>query len=518
VEKEFAWLKLDERASQLGVATYNSGRGVAVEDFDRDGWLDIITGGSFEDVKYYRNDRGKKFIEQTAEAGLADIKQPFIISCADFDNDGWMDVFFGRPFGSFSLYRNKGDGIFADATRESGLMSVKGEEQVAATWVSAWGDIDNDGDLDLFLAQWGFKMPFVAGLMGKSRMDSRLLINEGGRFIDRTEEYEMGDVVRDEYFIGASFGDFDADGYADLFLSSPLKNTSGLLRNIGGKRFERTNLSTRTEGGFSAAFVDVNQDGRLDVFQAGFADAKTSAEMAVFGENLDRYNSGRSAVMIQSSDGKFEERRGFFDFPMSTMGSSFGDINNDGCYDFYLGTGTPEGWFVLPNLMYLGVAQGARPAERTVNVSMLEGLGTIQKGHGIVFFDFDEDGDQDIYSSLGGMWPADRWPNEFFVNESRLKNTWVKIRLRGRKTNHFGVGATIRVVGENQSREEIVRYYLMGQGTGFGSAAFIAHIGLMNAVRIKEIEVYWPASGCRKNYGAEINKLVTLDEGECAEK
>ncbi|HEU4388552.1 MAG TPA: CRTAC1 family protein [Blastocatellia bacterium] len=513
-EKQFSWLVLDDRARDLGVDTYNTGRGMAVEDFDRDGYLDIVTGGSFEDVRYYRNDRGRKFIDHTAESGLSGIKQPFIISCADYGNDGWMDLFFGRPFGSFSLYRNNRDGTFTDVTKSSGLMDCKAEEQVAATWVSAWADVDNDGDVDLFLAQWGFKMPFVTGLMARPRLDSKLLINEDNRFVDRTELFGLGDVVRDEYFIGATFGDYDGDGFADLFLSSPLKNTSALLHNREGKRFEKTRLTDRTEGGFSAAFVDVNHDGRLDIFQAAFADATTSTEMAVFGENRDRYNSGHSTVLIQRPDGRFEDRKEFFDIPMGTMGASFGDINNDGAYDFYLGTGTPEGWFILPNLMYLGQMEGVRPAERTANVSMLSGLGTVQKGHGIVFFDFDNDGDQDIYSSLGGMWPADRWPNQFFVNDSRLKNSWVKIRLRGRRSNYFGLGATIKITARNDSGEEIVRYYLMGQGPGFGSTAYIAHIGLLNAVRIKEVEVYWPASERTKKYSAELNTLVTLDEGE----
>src|SRR5262245_5805569 len=105
-ETEHAWLSFTDRARDLGVATFNTGRGVAVEDFNRDGWLDIITGGNFEAVIYYQNDQGRKFAEHTKEAGLGGIKQPFAITAADYDNDGWVDVFFGRPFGSYALYRN----------------------------------------------------------------------------------------------------------------------------------------------------------------------------------------------------------------------------------------------------------------------------------------------------------------------------------------------------------------------------------------------------------------------------
>lgn len=517
IEQRCSYLMFEDRAPELGVDTYNTGRGVAVEDFDKDGYLDIVTGGSFDVVKYYWNDHGRAFTDRTAEAGLGKIKQPFVITCADYDNDGWVDIFFGRPFGSYSLFRNNHNGTFTDVTDDSGLNEGKSGDEINATWISAWADVDNDGDLDLFLAQWGFKIPFVSGLMAKPRIDSKLFINENGHFVDKTREFGLNDMVEDQYFIGAAFGDYDADGYPDLFLSSPLRNTSVLLRNISGKLFENTGLIDPVEVGFSAAFVDINHDGRLDIFHAGFADAKSSTEQTVFGENLDRYHSGHSTILMQTPDGKFQRRDDFFDMPMSTMGSSFGDINNDGCYDFYLGTGDPEGWFVLPNLMYLGVTQGTNCDARLINVSMLNGFGTIQKGHGTVLFDFDNDGRQDVYSSLGGMWPADAWPNQFFVNRSKLENSWVKIRLRGRRTNYFGVGATIKVVAENQKHEEIIRYYLMDQKTGFGSAPYLAHIGLMNATRINKVEVFWPASGCRKTYKAEIDRLTILDEQDCLE-
>ena len=506
------YLKFEERGRDFAVNLYGTGRGVAVEDFQKDGYLDIVTGGGFEEVRYFKNIRGERFEDRTEQAGLAGIKQPFMISAVDYDNDGCQDLFICRPFGRYQLFHNNGDGTFADVTAESGLLDAVGDAEIAATWVPAWGDVNNDGRLDLFLAQWGLKLPFVKGLMAKPRMDSKLLLNENGRFVDRTEEYGLSEVVRDQYFIGAAFGDYNNDGFADLFLSSPTRNTSVLLRNVEGRRFEKTNLIWRAEGGFVASFIDVNHDGRLDIFQAGFADATTSTEMAVFGEHLDRYHSGHSAIFLQSEDGRFEERSDLFDMPMGTMGASYGDINNDGAYDFYLGTGDPEGWFILPNLMYLGQTEGTRCVVRMQNISMTNGFGTIQKGHGIVFFDFDNDGRQDIFSSLGGMWPADRWPSQLFVNRSELSNTWVKIRLRGRQTNYFGVGCMIRVVAENQADEEIIRYYHMDNKTGFGSAPYLAHIGLMNASRIRRVDVYWPVSKRWKSYEARLNALNTLDE------
>jgi hypothetical protein len=511
VEARFPHLAFPDRAHELGVDVLSTGKGIAVEDFDGDGYLDLITAGG-EGVRCFKNDRGRAFIETTAKAGFADVRQPFIVTAADYDNDGAVDVFVGCPFSHYRLFRNRGDGTFLDVTSASGLLEDKLPGQVAATWVSAWADVNNDGYLDLFLAQWGMSLPFSRGFLAKPRMNSKLFINQGGRFVDRTREYGLSAVVNDQYFIGAAFGDYDSDGDADLFLSSPLRNTSVLLRNEAGRGFVTTGLIVRDEGGFVTSFLDVNHDGRLDVFLSGFSDAKTSTEMAVFGEDFGSYHSGHTTVFLQGADGRFKDRSDFFDMPIGTMGASFGDLNNDGAFDFYLGTGSPEGWFILPNLMYLGETEGTKCTGRTTNISALHGFGTIQKGHGIVLFDFNNDGKQDVYSSLGGMWPSDQWPSQFFVNESEVKNSFIKIRLRGRKSNHYGVGATIKVVAANDRGEEIVRYHHMTNGTGFGSSPYLAHIGLLDATRVKSIDVRWPGQSRWKPYHGSLGALNLLDE------
>ena len=510
-------LSFAERAHDLGIDTLNAGRGVAVEDFDGDGYLDIVTGGSFEDVRFYHNSRGRSFEDRTLESGLSGISQPFVITAADYDNDGWVDLFVARPFDHFLLLRNRGDGTFIDVTEASGLLHGRAPDEIAATWVSAWADVDNDGDLDLFLAQWAFRLPFVTGLMARPRMDSKLFINETGRFLDRTAAFGLAHAVRDQYLLGATFGDMDNDGDPDLYVSSPLPGISRVFENTGN-RFVAGEQVKDPAPGFVAAWVDVDHDGRLDLFRGGFADARTSTEQAVFGDPHGRYRVGRSAVLHQDAGGRLWATEAFGDaMPMGTMGSSYGDLDNDGCHDFYLGTGNPESWFVLPNLMYLGQSDGARCTGRWQNISNLHGWGTIQKGHGIVFFDFDNDGDQDVYSSLGGMWPADRWPNQFFVNQSRLSNTWIKIRLRGRQSNHFGIGARIMIEAERPNGEMLIRRYHMDGKTGFGSAPYLAHIGLLDAVSLRRVEVYWPTSQCRQSYRAELETLNVLDESRCAQ-
>jgi len=517
-ETQYAFLSFNDRAKQLNVDTFNAGKGVAVEDFDRDGYLDIVTGGQFSGLKYYRNDEGCGFIDVTREAGLENINGAHIITAADYNNDGWMDLFVSRPLatnppGTFNLLRNNADATFTDVTDSAFPMQSKGEnaKKRIITWVSAWGDVDNDGDLDLFLAN-------LAGINlmdSKPLLSSKLYLNDNNRFTDKTAAYGLKQIVNGQAIVGAAFGDYDNDGFEDLAITGWMRGFKTLLKNVEGKRFKKTNLVLSEETGFMTSFVDVNHDGQLDLFCAGHGQAAgpITAQVVFRGEEHER-KMGHSTIWLQK-DGEFEPRHDFFGghMPIGSMGANYGDINNDGAYDFYLGTGNPEGWFVLPNLMYIGETDNqGRPTGYMTNISMLHGFGTIQKGHGIVFFDFDNDGDQDIYSSLGGMWPGDAWPNQLFVNESKLVNTWTKIRLRGRKSNYYGLGAKLKVVAENVHGHPIVRYYHMSNKTGFGSAPYLAHIGLLDATQIKSVEVTWPGEKIPRVYPARLGQLNILDE------
>ncbi|MCP5047901.1 MAG: CRTAC1 family protein, partial [bacterium] len=504
-----------DRAHQLGLDTFNAGKGIAVEDFDGDGDLDIVTGGNSDPLKFFARVDGPGFEDRSHAAGFEGIGQVHIITAADFDNDGWMDLFIGRPFPFFLLLRNRGNGSFEDVTAKAGLLAGKLEGEVGFTWASAWGDIDNDGDLDLFIARWGMKIPFLGGPIAKPYRQSHLFVNQAGHFTERTKEFGLDKYVNDRTLIGVAFGDSDNDGFLDLVISGMAARSSHLLRNIQGRRFESVQ---QLGSGFMAAFVDIDHDGIHEIFHGGFTDSRTSTQATVFGLRSGLV-TGFSAILRRNGAGHYVRDRGYFadsTVPIPTMGCSYGDLDNDGCIDFYLGTGNPEGWTVLPNLMFRGNRDCRTCTGNATDISMLNGFGTIQKGHGIVFFDFDDDGDQDIISSLGGMWQGDRWPNQFLVNEGLSNNSWVKIRLRGRQTNRFGLGARITVTARTANQEFFVRTYTMDHKTSFGSPPYLAHIGLLDAVAIDNVEVFWPVSGCRGDYAAEINSLNTLDEADCS--
>lgn len=514
--------RLVDRAHELGVDTFDAGKGVAVEDFDGDGDLDLVTGGSFDRLRYYENRVGR-FIERSAEAGFGGIVQPHILTTADFDGDGRMDLFVGSLLQPDRLLRNLGGGRFADVTESVGLAAPPGVHTFS--WTSAWADVDLDGDLDLFVARWGIRAPGVKGVLARPRADSILYLAQDGHFDDVTESMGVAPFVTDAALLGAAFGDADGDGDPDLFLSSPTRRGSVLLRNEG----DRFALEQRFDTGFGAAFVDFDHDGRLEILQTGLSDARTSVQAAVYGRQIGAPATGRTRLfrrrVHRSTDpaavaSRWAPVEGFLsdELPIGTMGSSYGDLDNDGCFEIYLGTGSPEPWFLLPNLLYSGRREDGACRLGAENVSMLPGFASIQKGHGIVFFDFDGDGDEDMISSLGGMWPGDRWPNQLFVNESADGGHWIELRLRGRRGNRHGLGAAIRVVARRPDGRELVRTAGIDGKTGFGSGPLLAHIGLFDAVAVESVEVRWPVSGCVGEYQVPLDSRAVLDEADCEDR
>lgn len=503
LKERYPYLKLVNRAKDFGIDTLNAGRGVAVEDFDNDGDLDIITAGAYSPLQYFKNDRGHGF-KEVPSPEFAKVQGGFVISMADVNNDGSMDFMVSRWNLPCVLFLNDGFGNFRDATSQWGL-PVNWAHRLA--FAPSFADYDNDGDLDLFIAHFTTQIPFLGQVE-----PSKLYRNDGDHFTDVTESMGLAKILAHTNVYRGAWGDFSGDGFPDLYLASINSASSILLKNMGGRKFEVVPLS-HPKSSFAAGFLDFNHDGELDLFSPG---TLVSVDMVIadtiFGESSSaRHGLGESWIYI-NEHGKWTEHN---PFPLhgrqAVMGVSYGDINGDGCQDFYFGTGSIEESYILPNLFYVSRTSGTTCTDLE-NISSLEGLGTVQKGHGIVFFDSDDDGDQDIFSSLGGFWPGDKWPNQFFENKSRFKYSWVKIRLKGVRANRFGVGSMIRVTAKNKQGQKIIRTYHMDTKTDFGSAPLIAHIGLMNAQFISSVEVRWPGNTNWQIYSAQLNRLNVLQE------
>ena len=491
-------------AGRLGIDTFNSAGGVIVEDFDGDGYLDIVTS-TFDPagpLTYYRSRGDGGFENLSGPSGLDRQLGGLNAIGTDYDNDGDPDILVLRGAWLFhdgqirnSLLRNNGDGTFSDITRRAGLADPPMPTQAAV-----WGDYDNDGDLDLYI---GNESPADRS----SYFPAQLFRNNGDEtFTDVAVE---AGVTNEGYAKGVAAGDYDNDGDLDLYVSNVGANR--LYRNDGDGTFTDvapelgvTGVASRS---FAPWFFDYDNDGWLDLF-VGAYDAKLE-DVARDYQGLAHDGSSPS-LYHNHGDGTFTDvapEMGL-DRPWLPMGASFGDVDNDGFQDIYLGTGNPGFETLVPNVL-LRNDRG----RRFVDVTTGGGLGHLQKGHGIAFADFDHDGDQDIYHQLGGFYPGDAFANALFLNPGGGGH-YLKLRLIGLESNRLGVGARIRVVVEGpDGTREIHR--AVGSVSSFGGSSIQRQeIGLGDATRIAELSVWWPASGIRTTYRElPLDSLLELTEG-----
>ena len=176
------------------------------------------------------------------------------------------------------------------------------------------------------------------------------------------------------------------------------------------------------------------------------------------------------------------------------MGANFGDIDNDGFLDIYLGTGNPSYASLLPNVLLRN-----KEGKSFVDVTASSGTGELHKGHGIAFADLDNDGDEEIVAEIGGATPGDSHPLRLFENPGH-GNDWINLRLVGVKTNRAAIGARIKVTVENEGRGTRSIYRSVGSGGSFGASPLEQHIGLGKSARIVDLEIWWPASNTRQHF------------------
>jgi len=190
------------------------------------------------------------------------------------------------------------------------------------------------------------------------------------------------------------------------------------------------------------------------------------------------------------------------------MGANFGDLDNDGYLDFYLGTGYPYYEGLMPNVMFRNRAGGGMD-----DVTTAGGLGHLQKGHGIAFADLDNDGDQDIYAQMGGAFGGDAAGNALYENPG-FGNHWIKVKLIGVRSNRAAIGARIRVdIVEDGQPRSIYRW--VNNGGSFGVNPLRREIGLGQAERIELLEVYWPTSDETQQFrDLDVDQWIEITEGE----
>lgn len=505
-------------APDLGLDVFGNAGGAIMDDFDGDDLLDVVFSSQAltGQLRYFRNQGDGSFAERTQEAGLDGLWGGLHANQTDFNNDGLLDLFV--PRGAWlgeegrhpdSLLRNNGDGSFTDVTEAAGLLNFHPGQ------VGAWGDYDGDGWVDLFVGNEmlnpGSELPIAFGQDGATVFlphPSELYHNnQDGTFTK--EAFEVRGFVK-----GAAWGDYDNDGRIDLYVSRD--GETNLLYHNDGRQPDGTWKFTdvTTQAGvadpvfsFSTWFWDYNHDGWEDLFVADYGQPETGRTPDYVAGVLGLRTEGdRPYVYRNNGDGTFTEvgvEMGL-DTPTFTMGSNFGDLDNDGWLDFYLATGDPQFESLIPNRMFRNDA-----GRRFQDVTTSGGFGHIQKGHGIAFGDIDNDGDQDVLANQGGAYAGDGYQKALFLNPGHGRH-WVTLVLEGERANRAAIGARLRVVVKTAAGPRTL-HATVGSGSSFGGNSLRQELGLGDAEAIERVEVTWPGSGEVQLFdGLELDRTYRL--------
>ncbi len=470
-------------AAAAGVNPFLMAGGVVIDDFENNGLLDIVASSmdACEPLHFYHNNGDGTFTDRSVQAGLSDQLGGLNIVQADYNNDGCMDLLVLRGGWEFpmrkSLLRNNCDGTFTDVTEQSGLGGT-----VTATQSAAWADIDNDGNLDLFIAN--------------ERSPSQLFRNRGdGTFEDISHK---SGVDRTQWSKGVTASDYDHDGYVDFYVSN-LDGANFLYHNNHDNTFTEIARQAGVQApgdGFPTWFFDYDNDGWPDLFVTSypgfFIDQVVRSYM-----NLP-FQVNTAKLYRNLHNGTFEDVTAKVGLNKAyiPMGANFGDVDNDGFLDIYMGMGMPSYASIMPHVLLKNDG-----GKKFTDISDSSGTGDLHKGHGIAFADVFRSGHEDIVANCGGAIPGDKHALRFFHNPGN-DNDWVNIRLAGVKTNRAAFGASITVTVQNDGGDAHTIVRTVGYGSSFGGNPTEQHIGLGHGARILSVDIWWPTSDTHQHFTA----------------
>src|SRR6185369_15838421 len=480
-------------APLLGMNTFSMAGGIIVDDFENNGQLDVVTSsvGVCEPMRYFHNNGDGTFTDQSEKSGLGAQLGGLNLIQADYNNDGCLDILVLRGGWEFpqrmSLLKNNCNGTFSDVTGESGLASNPG-----ATQAGTWADIDNDGLIDLFV--------------GSESGPAQLFRNKGdGTF----EEIGHGaGIDRSAFTKAVVASDYDNDGYVDFYLSN-YNGNNFLYHNNHDRTFTEVGGPAGVQdpwASFPAWFFDYDNDGWPDLFVSSYAGSSDEVMRSYLGLPV---NAEPLKLYLNLHNGTFKDmsKEVGLDRIFMPMGSNFGDIDNDGYLDIYLGSGASPYTAVVPSVLLRN-----KEGKSFVDVTASAGTGELHKGHGVAFADLDRNGDEDILTIIGGATPGDSHAFRFFENPGN-GNDWINLRLVGVKTNRAALGARITVTVENEGQGSRSIYRTVSSGGSFGASPLEQHIGLGKSTRIERIEIWWPASNTRQSFSnVGKNQFIEIKE------
>ena len=490
-------MKFTDIAPQLHLDKFSGAGPTSWADYNHDGKPDVVACGCDNFCSLFKA-QGDNFVDATIEAKLTRTEPGFGAVWGDYDNDGDPDLYIARngwngPAPN-SLLRNNGDGTFTDVAEAAGVAD-KG-----SSFNLAWFDYDHDGWLDLVVTN-GVYIDGSTNQLYHNRHD--------GTFENVTAK--AGLAEKPGYgTIGVAVGDFDDDGWPDIFYHGRM-TYNRLYRNNHDGTFTDVAASAGVKGpgtqnGYIAFFTDLDSDGDLDIW---------TGSLAPWEQVLAGYQPGYEPGPLDhiprfyrnNGDGTFTDVsvEAGFKYPLGIMAAGVADLDNDGFVDLYLGTGNPELRRVEPKKLYRNIE-----GRRFEDITRYSGTGNLGKGHGVTFVDWDGDGDLDIYTELGGFFHGDWWHNAFYRNELGNREHWFNLRLEQPELNRGAIGARVTLhAGSLHQVQEVTA------GRGFGSESPPGlHFGLGRMTRVERIEVRWPGGEKQTLSDLKADTTMTVRRGE----
>jgi hypothetical protein len=511
---------LDSSESPQRHAPETMAGGVAVFDYDNDGNLDIFfTNGADINTlqksspKYYnrlfRNNGDGTFTDVTEKAGLAGTGYDTGVAVGDYDNDGYEDIFVAGVYRN-TLYHNNGDGTFTDVTEKAGL--AQPDKEYGPLWSvgAGWVDVNNDGLLDLFVVNYlkwdGTKEP-PCTFEGKpeychpkyyKELPNQLFLNQGnGKFAD----ISASSGIRSHLGKGMAVGiaDYDGDGLPDLFVSND-KLFNFLFHNKGKGKFEELGFEAGVAlpehgnliSGMGVDFRDFNNDGYPDI-----------AVVALDMETFPLYQNDRKGAFVEVT-GKSGMSQ--LSNPMAGYSVNIADFDNDGWKDIFVSRGDVQSPAMAarrhidqPNTVFRNVAGGKWSA-----LTEEAGFAAVpaKRHRGSAFGDFNHDGKLDLVVTALSA------PAEIWMNDSPAENHWLEISLEGTKSNRDGIGAKVRISAGGQSQ-----FNHATTATGYASSsAGPVHFGLGAAKVVDEIEIRWPSGTIQRLKNVSADQIFHAKE------
>jgi hypothetical protein len=537
--------------------------GISVVDYDNDGFYDLFIPDGVSS-RLFRNRKDGAFEDVTEAAGLAGLDGVSVATFADYDNDGFKDLFVSRTFRPNLLFHNNGDGTFTDVTGKSGI----GED--CCTTVAGWADYDNDGFLDLYVGRYlDPRKDIPTTFYARNGQPNQLYHNNGdGTFTNVTEQAKVGDRG---LCLGVVWGDFDDDGFPDLYVVNDFGRKT-LYHNDGDGTFTDVTRKSKTlayGAGMSASYVDYDNDGRFDYYvthirseHSWYAEAPTvrrymlkcmtqgtwKTDMPLFFEIFKQSGSNfvkafqqmasGNTLLRNKGDGTFEDATSKADAnpPGWFWGASFADFDNDGWQDLYLA----NGWVYNDEnteieLEFLNNVVTNQNIYKTGLYFDPKHFGRcswhgwernryLRNNRDGTFLEVGHATGTDLLLNSRGVGVADFWNrgvmdiavaasadcHALLKNEVGLNRNWLQVELVGTGSNRDAVGArvTLYAEGKRQSREIVL-------GDGYGSQNSLRqHFGLDHHQVVDKLVVSWPTSGTVQVFEqVPANEIVEVTEG-----